>query len=536
MRAQGLTSASDRYSERVRISNGMSNRIIQVILASFALLLTAMLAQQAIGPAWTVAPYNGHLRVSSPSTAITPARADVPAEGTYRIRESHTTVTLADGFVINAIVREPLGAPSGRPACLFIHGAGTGKSSEVYGDIATSMASAGITTLVPDKRLDNYSTLHRDYRGSANDYEHSLDRLKRWPGVDGGKVGIYAESEGTWISTIIVSDRSDVAFAILTSPPVFTARRQMAMAMAAYCAETGVPRQLAATIPRLTTMDFSAIGLEYANFNDMQYLRKLHMPLLVNYGSVDVSMPIEQGAEELIRQAGATGNRNVTVRYYRANHQMRAGSRVSAPNLPLVTRYTRNTGLWVNAATGGTGADGWATPMLAGDQPRQLFAVPTDTSAGLMSSFGLLAGLTLGGLAVCLLAAVLGTAFAAYAAIRRHRVKPVGGRFGQGMCAPLWASGILASLTVIGLLGYLWQVVPRVLRLESDAALYQGGWIALRFCAVAAVVALAWLVVQMIAQRHALAIGIGHRLAIILTVCGSLGLIAVMVFWNLFLS
>ena len=36
---------------------------------------------------------------------------------------------------------------------------GDGRSD--YGDIANAMASAGITTLVPDKRLDNYSALHR---------------------------------------------------------------------------------------------------------------------------------------------------------------------------------------------------------------------------------------------------------------------------------------------------------------------------------------------------------------------------------------
>lgn len=92
--------------------------------------------------------------------------------------ETHITVALDGGKTVNAIVREPLDAPADRPACLFLHGSGTGKSSEAFGDVANAMASAGITTLVPDKRLDNYTMLHRDYVSSAHDYAKSLNPEK----------------------------------------------------------------------------------------------------------------------------------------------------------------------------------------------------------------------------------------------------------------------------------------------------------------------------------------------------------------------
>ena len=61
------------------------------------------------------------------------------------------------------------------------------------------MASAGIVTLVPAKRNDNYTVLHRDYPRFAREYGRSLDVLRGRIGVDPAKTGIYAESEGTWI-------------------------------------------------------------------------------------------------------------------------------------------------------------------------------------------------------------------------------------------------------------------------------------------------------------------------------------------------
>ena len=93
------------------------------------------------------------------------------------------------------------------------------------------------------------------------------------------------------------------------------------------------------------------------------------MPLLVNYGTIDPAMPIEQGALQLIGDAHAAGNSNVLVRYYAANHQMRTGSSLSLPGLPLDKDYTHNLEDWINAIAAGATEDDWLTPDIAGHAP-----------------------------------------------------------------------------------------------------------------------------------------------------------------------
>lgn len=157
------------------------------------------------------------------------------------------------------------------------------------------MASAGIVTLVPAKRNDNYTVLHRDYPRFAREYGRSLDVLRGISGVDPAKTGIYAESEGTRIATILTSKRQDIAFAILTSAPVFNGREQMAMAVSAYTHEAGAPKPVVKDMAKLMSLDYAPFDLAYADFDADRYLKSLTMPVLVNYGTYDTAMPIEQG-------------------------------------------------------------------------------------------------------------------------------------------------------------------------------------------------------------------------------------------------
>ena len=50
------------------------------------------------------------------------------------------------------------------------------------------------------------------------------------------------------------------------------------------------------------------LGLEYASFNAADYRNTLTMPLLVVYGTLDRSMPVEQGAQQLLQDANSVGN------------------------------------------------------------------------------------------------------------------------------------------------------------------------------------------------------------------------------------
>lgn len=226
-----------RHVRRIQLEWRTVRSIVKRILVTcaattaLALLLTMVLCAlgNAMAPKWQVEPFTDHITLTTTNTAIqavdpaTGAVLKTPQEGAYRTKETHITVALDGGKTVNAIVREPLDAPADRPACLFLHGSGTGKSSEAFGDVANAMASAGITTLVPDKRLDNYTMLHRDYVSSAHDYAKSLEILRKWPGVSRSETGIYAESEGTWIATALTQQHPDLAFAILTSPRSFRA-------------------------------------------------------------------------------------------------------------------------------------------------------------------------------------------------------------------------------------------------------------------------------------------------------------------------
>lgn len=165
----------------------------------------------AMEPKWSVKPLSMHLQVTERSTAIKARGITTPQEGTYQVRQTRLRLPISGGKTVNAILREPEHAPGGRAACVFVHGAGTGKAEEVYADLANALASAGITTLVQDKRLDNYTPLHRDYNSSAEDYLAGLNLLRTQQGVDARKVGLYAESEGTWIASVMTHKDRHIA-------------------------------------------------------------------------------------------------------------------------------------------------------------------------------------------------------------------------------------------------------------------------------------------------------------------------------------
>lgn len=392
-------------------------RVASVIATAMAMTLVFATLGWAMMPQWNTRPYTKHIAIASADTTITPAHANIPHEGRYRTRETRLSIKTGDGVTLPAVLREPVDAPGPRPACLFIHGSGT-SGAEDFGDIANAMASAGIVTLVPAKRNDNYTVLHRDYSRFAREYGRSLDVLRGRIGVDPAKTGIYAESEGTWIATILTSKRQDIAFAILTSAPVFNGREQMAMAVSAYTHEAGAPKPVVKDMAKLMSLDYAPFDLAYADFDADRYLKSLTMPVLVNYGTYDTAMPIEQGAQRIIATANKSGNENVTVRYFAGNHQMRAGEGLFTPNLPLAEGYTQALENWVNGVTAGTKADGWATPQVAGATPHQRFAASQRTRSGIVGSLGVLAGLMVAGPVLIVMAAILGIGLTVFSCLQ----------------------------------------------------------------------------------------------------------------------
>lgn len=524
-------------------------RMLGPAIAAIMTLSALALLGVLMTPHWQVEAETDHIRVTERKTAISSRLGRTATEGTYATKQTRVKVDLGGGVSVNAIVRQPEGVRGPVPACLFIHGAGTGKAAEVYGDLAGALASAGITTLVPDKRLDTYTTFHRDYKAMADDYGRSFDLLRSWPGVDPARVGVYAESEGTWISSVMTASRKEVAYSIMTSPPVYPGRSQMAMAATAYLDRVGAPDGIRAVIPKLLGLDLSVLGLEYADFPALSYLDGLTQPLLVNFGTEDVSMPIEQGARELIEKAGEAGNTNVTLRYYPTNHQMRTGSSLSKPGLPLEPHYTHDLEDWINGVAMGTDAHQWATPMVAGSQPAQRFAAPEEMGPGLITSLRTLLLLMAGG-PVLLLAALIGSVCLGLAGHERGKsegkIKPdrTSPGFGRSLQARLWILGI-GSLTVLALTClYAVMVVGHALSLNGLSPTERTYWPALKVAAVILTLILASVLADAISgifPTHTRAMGSkgqvagpGHWITFALATAGSALILVVLAFWGLF--
>lgn len=472
-------------------------------------------------PQWSVEPLTQHIKVASTNSAIQARDTKTAQEGTYQVKTRNLRIKLAPDVTINAILRSPVGAPGKRPATLFIHGAGTGKASEVYGDIASAMSSAGIVTLVPDKRLDTYTTFHRDYYAMAEDYMTSLKTLQTQLDVDPAQTGIYAESEGTWIAEAMAHRHPGaIPFMMLTSPPAVSGRRQMAMAANTYVDYIGAPKALNHDVNKFIGLDFAPLGLQYADFPAERYLKDLTMPLLVSFGTDDLSMPIEQGATDIVDATRAAGNRNVLVRYYHANHQMRVGAHTSVPGLPLDMHYTHDLEDWTNAIAAGTKADGWVTPQIAGDQPHQRLAVPANVKPGLIGSLSTILVL-LAAIVLCIsMAGIVGICIAIGHARQRSkqdsssltdknlvnrtstkttRVRLSWGdtdhnRFPHRLTAALALNGCCAILGIVMFFVYVIIAAKSALTLTSRGTLLTWGWALMQVIALINVALFTWLI------------------------------------------
>lgn len=468
-----------------------------------AVVLCALLMGLSIWmtPPWKVEPLNEHITVASANTSIEAKGIHTASEGAYQIKETHRTLTVSGGKQVDAILREPVGAPGKRPAVEFIHGSGTGDSS-TNSDIAHALASAGIVTLVQSKRLDNYSALHRDYEASATDYLTGIDTLRSLPNVDAGKVGIYAESEGTWITTLITKRDPSIAFTVLVSAPVFSARQQMAVGATEYLHIIGAPEGVGGIVPKMLSLNPGMLGLEYASFNAADYRDTLTMPLLVVYGTLDRSMPVEQGAQQLLQDASKAGNTNTLVRYYPTNHQIRLGSSLSKPGLPLPDQYTHDIESWVNAVAAGATATDWTTPKIAGSQPFQQFAVPTDIRPGLITSFNMLVVMFVFIVLMWLVTVVL--CIAAHLGRKKRAAvstdangRTLMHRFTKQTQTLIVANIVLAPITTIGFLAYFAFTAVAALNLRDCATALAVGWTCLRIGAAVSIVLLCWLWVRM---------------------------------------
>ncbi|MDR1823815.1 MAG: hypothetical protein LBR27_00510 [Bifidobacteriaceae bacterium] len=297
-------------------------------------------------PRWHPEPLPQRIVVESPRTEALqpPARADHP------VRRELVRVELDGVSTVVAVIRPD--GPGAAPALVFGHGAGTGNHT-AFDEHAAVLAARGIGCLVPDKDLARYSATQRDYGHMARQYRDLADWARTQPWA--GQVGYYGESEGAWVMVPAAADDAAAACLVLVSAPVVTPREQGLYAVGTYLTEVGAPASLMDAGLRAvgTPMPFGTFP--YADFRaDHGALR---LPVLMAYGTADLSMPVDQGAQQVRAEAAGP----VTVLYYgEANHGLRTGE-----DQHLVPEFLRDVADWV--------LDPSVAPRVAGATPRQPF-------------------------------------------------------------------------------------------------------------------------------------------------------------------
>lgn len=434
------------------------------------------------GPGWDPVPFTETIEVTTTDTRIG-ASAGTDPVGTYEVATSIVEVDLA-GTTIEARISEPVGATGPRPGLVFVHGAGTGRYEDAFVEQAELLASAGVVTMVPNKRLDTYTTRDRSYVTMANDYLRSVELLRGLPGVDPDLVGVYGESEGCWIVPVMAADNPSVAFTVLVAAPVVPPRQQAAFAVDSYLRNTGVPLDVLRAIPRVIGMEFPGGGFDYFEFDSQPFQQRMRQPLLVVYGTGDAAMPTIQGAEQLIEDLAVAGNHDVAVRYYEgADHGIKV-DRV------LVPEFARDLAAWIQALP----ASADAPPRIAGAEPYQRFRAGPVAKPRWFADGDMIFAAVAAGYAALLTAPVI-------LLVRRLRGRRERA-FADGVRVPLTVMAAGSAVAFLGLAVYLMTVAWLAQNYRRNDAIVQGGWLTIRVLAIASVVAGVLLVSRILDGRR----------------------------------
>ena len=520
------TQEAQAQQGRRRVRSARLSSVYRLV-ASVALGSLVLAVVGAVtGPGWNPGPLEEGIEVATADTSI----GGAPELETHDVRTVDVSVPL-DGATVGARLSLPEDVAEPGPAVLFVHGAGTGRSVQAFKRQAQALAEAGVVAMVPDKRLDTYTTRHRDYVAMAADYRRSLDLLRDRPEVDPDQVVVYAESEGGWIAPVMAAEDPRIAGVVLVSSPVVPARQQAAFAVDAYLRNTGVPHAVFRAIPRAVGMSMPGGGFEYADFDVAPWQQRMTQPVLVVYGTADASMPVVQGALQIRSDVAQAGNTDVTIRYYEgADHGIRVGGSPTP-------EFLRDLSGWVLGLPG----TGGAAPQVAGAEPTQTYvAGPVPQPRWLRDGTALLV-LVLG---VPVLMVLCGLAVAATRVVQRTSATRSRGadarppnRFAPGIAWRLAALAATTVATVAALVWYLLSVARLALDYERDAWVVQGGWLGVRLLGIGAVLVAVLLAHRAYDARQdgvPLAPGAVRRVAAVGALGGSAVLLVVLAYWGVF--
>lgn len=345
-----------------------------VSLPIFIILLGVMVSISNLTTVpWNIEPTGQSMATLTDDTEVTfdnPSGETLPAKGTYEVTERYITLHMtsdgnltkepgdrgkanADGVqAIKVLIREPQNASGKRPGVVFMHGAGYGTCDNSFGDVASDMASAGFVTAVLDKPVWSTTDINRDYPASAKAYDQVIEYLRAQSDVDAAKVGIYATSESTWISSYLLEDDPDVAFQILLSPMVFSPRQSLGFFVTQDFTLVGANEGYRSIVQRVFSADTGLFGL---NNSDLATLKPAAyaVPTYVAYGSKDVMTAQVDGVRAILYNAHKADNWNVTVRSYPvANHVLRLGDESEA-GTPFADAYVDDLIDWAVGTSAG---------------------------------------------------------------------------------------------------------------------------------------------------------------------------------------
>ncbi|WP_131288102.1 alpha/beta hydrolase family protein [Bifidobacterium longum] len=358
----------------VRSKPWTSTHRLMVSLPIFIILIGVLVSISNLTTVpWNIEPTGQSMATLTDDTEVTfdnPSGETLPAKGTYEVTERYITLNMtsdgnltkesgargkanADGVqAIKVLIREPQNASGKRPGVVFMHGAGYGTCDNSFGDVASDMASAGFVTAVLDKPVWNTTDINRDYPASAKAYDQVIEYLRDQSDVDEAKVGIYATSESTWISSYLLEDDPDIAFQILLSPMVFSPRQSLGFFVTQDFTLVGANEGYQSIVQRVFSADTGLFGLN--NF-DLATLKPAAyaVPTYVAYGSKDVMTAQVDGVRAILYNAHKADNWNVTVRSYPvANHVLRLGDESEA-GTPFADAYVDDLIDWAVGTSAG---------------------------------------------------------------------------------------------------------------------------------------------------------------------------------------
>ncbi|MEZ4413328.1 MAG: alpha/beta fold hydrolase [Gemmatimonadales bacterium] len=168
------------------------------------------------GPAWFErAPTEGGVEINGDTLTIHDASGAGRIVATRVPLERREVRVASGGVTLAGVLTMPPG-PGPHPAMLMIQGSGplTRRSPGQTGDL---VAAHGVAVLTLDKRGTGGSS--GEWNGLSHeawmaDAGAAIDVLKRQPGIDPNRIGIYAASEGGFVGPELATRRSDVAFLV----------------------------------------------------------------------------------------------------------------------------------------------------------------------------------------------------------------------------------------------------------------------------------------------------------------------------------